>query len=118
MRSFKYYYPVTRGAAVAEQQFRLFYADWLRLRGLAHGEPAREAFAAENPWLCGRRTAVFHRGYAQYLGRRAVPDTEAAFARYCAPRWRLRGLLMPAGSVLPAPPRPPPPAATAPAARG
>jgi hypothetical protein len=100
---------------VAELQFRLFYVDWLRGRGLAHGGPAREAFAAANPGLCGRRTAVFHRGYTQYLGRRAVPDTETAFARYCASRWRLRGLLTPAGSALPAPP--PPSVDTAPATR-
>jgi hypothetical protein len=104
---------------VAEQQFRLFYADWLRRQGVAHGGAAREAFAAANPGLCGRLTAIFHQGYARYLGRRAVPDTETAFARYCAPRWRLRGLLTPAGSALPAPPPPPappvPPGTAAPA---
>jgi hypothetical protein len=91
------------------EQFRLFYTDWLRGWGLVHGEVARATFAATNPALCGRRTAVFHQGYAQYLDRRALPDTETAFARYCAPRWRLRGLLPPAGSALPAPPPPPVP---------
>lgn len=73
---------------MAELQFRSLYGEWLERQGLTHSPIARERFATAHAGLCGRDPAAFNRGYAQYLLRHTVEDSVAAFARYCAPRWR------------------------------
>jgi hypothetical protein len=77
---------------MAERDFFRFYNDWLGQQGLVHSALARERFARAFRGLCGRDATTFHRGYEAFLAREGLTDSLAAFARFCALRWRISRL--------------------------
>jgi hypothetical protein len=86
-----------------EDDFRAVYNGWLWRHRLAHGAPARCAFAVEHPALCGHDLGAFLRRYQEFRLQRGLHDSAAAFVAFVAPLWVRSLPVRPAAADAPEP---------------